>query len=145
MRRRINVMLATLMFAIPVMASTPMNALAAPDISVYTNGPEARWNYLTVIQGSLDINDGIAHINTRAAADGSGVNKMKVTVDLQRISSNGSVKTIKTWTTTKSSFIASLTKDWAVDENYLYQIVITADAYIDGSLVETASHTVEQS
>lgn len=145
MKNKIYKTVAALMLAIPVATSFPSSAIASPNMPVYNVGITPRWSYLNVIQGSLEVKDGTAYINTRASADGTDVNKMKVTVNLQRVSSNGSVKTIKTWTTTKSSFIASLTKEWAVDTSYSYQIVITADAYIDGTLVETASHTVEQS
>ena len=64
----------------------------------------------------------------------------KIDVSLERYS-NGSWSTVKTWTTTESSTIAYIMKEWYVAKGYFYRMRSTGYAIKNGVVLETVYYT----
>ena len=62
---------------------------------------------------------------------------MVVKCELQQY--DGGWKTIKSWEESEDDYVISFEKNYGVYKNYSYQIKLTAKAYKDGSLLESAT------
>ena len=98
----------------------------------------ARWSYLVVISGTMRINSwNQAHIEVSCSADGTSVDSVSATCELQQL--DGSWKTIKTWTESSNGPDLLYEKDYAVYKGYSYRLKITAKAYQGSRQVESVT------
>ncbi|WP_312645078.1 hypothetical protein [Hydrogenoanaerobacterium sp.] len=97
----------------------------------------ARWSTISSIAGDLDIaSSGKASVVGQVTS--FSADELKIGISLQR---NGSE--IKTWSASNVGQIVEATGTYYVTKGYSYKIVITARAYIGGSLMETATKTID--
>ncbi len=90
---------------------------------------------ITKATNNLTLNSGgrlTCYADTRTKYGyGSGV-----TIELQQYT-NGSWKTIKTWTSSSDSNASTIEKDWYVVKGYNYQLKTTHAALDNGDVIET--------
>ncbi len=96
-----------------------------------------RWTYLALIEGAIDISDGIANIYVSCDAPRDGVTKVKAKCELQRYDDSWS--TVKTWTETETGTFVVYEKTYAVYSGYDYRIKVTGYAYNGSTLLESAT------
>lgn len=96
-----------------------------------------RWTYLTLIEGSIDISNGVAEIIVSCDATRDDVTKVKAKCELQKF--DESWETIKTWTETETGTIINYEKTYAVSSNYEYRLKVTGYAYNGSTLLESAT------
>lgn len=100
--------------------------------------PSPRWSYLTMIRGSMKVDDkNIAKILVACNSDAFDTNKIEAKCELQQL--DGSWKTIKTWREENNSNSLMYDKEWAIAKNYSYRLKVTAYTYKDSILLESAT------
>lgn len=100
--------------------------------------PSPRWSYLTMIRGSMKVNDkNIAKILVACDSDAFDTDKIAAKCELQQL--DGSWKTIKTWKEENSGNALLYDKEWAIAKNYSYRLKVTAYAYKDSVLLESVT------
>lgn len=100
--------------------------------------PSPRWSYLTMIRGSMKVDDkNIAKISVACNSDVFDTNKIVAKCELQQL--DGSWKTIKTWKEENNSTCLLYDKEWAIAKNYSYRLKVTAYTYKDSVLLESAT------
>ena len=112
--------------------------LASSMLMAMSTTAYARWDYLVLISGTIDIDSwNNAHIEVVCGADGGDVDKLTATCELQQL--DGSWKTIKTWTESNNNSDLAFEKDYAVYKGYSYRLKITAKAYQGSRQVESVT------
>lgn len=126
--------LVALLFAFCV--NVPVMAVAIEEDS----SVQPRWSYLNYIGGRIDISSsGIASVLATVQASGT-VKKISAVVSLQQQKS-GVWTEIKSWTVTRDTYIANVSKSWPVAHGYNYRIVVTGKAMSGSATLEQASYT----
>lgn len=120
--------------------------LAASSIAAYApvayastvSVPSPRWSYLTMIRGSMKVDDkNIAKISVACNSDAFDTDKIEAKCELQQL--DGSWKTIKTWREENNGTGLLYHKEWAIAKNYSYRLKVTAYTYKDSVLLESAT------
>ena len=100
--------------------------------------PSPRWSYLTMIRGSMKVDDkNIAKISVACDSDAFDTDKIEAKCELQQL--DGSWKTIKTWREENDSSCLLYHKEWAIAKNYSYRLKVTAYTYKNSVLLESAT------
>lgn len=116
-----------------VLAVVLVGMLALPALAVQV---QPRWTESARIGGNFDISaSGTASFKVNTQADGA--NKIVMSVKLQKDTGSG-WKNVKTWSATSNSRAVSKSGSQVVKKGAEYQLVISSDVYVGGSLVETA-------
>lgn len=103
-----------------------------------TDAPTPRWSHLTLMRAYMEVDDyGRAEISVTCGADTLTVNNMVSKCELQQF--DGKWKTIKSWNDSNDDSAIMYTKDYAIAKNYSYRLKITASAYWDSTLLESAT------
>lgn len=112
-------------------------ALAVTAFADSLPGLSPRWSYLGAIDVDISIENNVASINAECSSYDYSINGMKAKCELQQL--NGTWKTIKTWNVSANSATVRFTKKYDVYSGYEYRIKITAYAYADSVLMESAT------
>lgn len=122
--------------AMPGAAITGPTSLPYSNVRV-ANGVTPRWDYLVMMSAGMEIDNNKALITVCCESNYKEVDKMVVKCELQQY--DGGWKTIKSWQETENDWTILFEKTYGVYKNYSYQIKLTAKAYKDGSLLESAT------
>lgn len=104
---------------------------------IIANEGVLRWDDLVSMSAGMQIDENWATITIICEGDYERVDKMVVKCELQQY--DGGWKTIKSWEESEDDYVISFEKNYGVYKNYSYQIKLTAKAYKDGSLLESAT------
>ncbi len=129
-------------FLMPFCAMTlAVSSIAAYAPIAYASAisvPSLRWSYLTMIRGSMKVDDkNIVKISVACDSDAFDTDKIEAKCELQQL--DGSWKTIKTWREENNSSCLLYHKEWAIAKNYSYRLKVTAYTYKDSVLLESAT------
>ena len=120
-------MVLTILFSITALAS---------------NGIAPHWSYLMMMSADMDVTSyNAATVYAEVDSDSRDVDSLKVTIKLQQF--NGGWKDYRTWTETVNDSFAMIEKNAAIPKGYSYQIEVTAKAYKNGKLLESATETFD--
>ena len=98
----------------------------------------ARWDYLVIISGTIDIDSwNNAHIEVMCTSDATTVDSLNVKCELQQL--DGRWDTIETWEESSDGPDLGYEVDYAVYKGYSYRLKITATAYQGSREVETVT------
>lgn len=103
---------------------------------------QPRLSKLTSLNATLDIDASGRATCYSSARDSDRTDSVSLYMELQRSSNGSSWTTVKSWSTTGSSFV-SLTQSWYVNTSgYSYRVVATASVYNSaGTFVESVTAT----
>lgn len=104
------------------------------------DGIAPHWDYIVMMSADMEVNNyNSATVSVEADSDGTDVDEMRITVNLQQF--NGGWHNYKTWNKTVKSSAAMFKKYTAIPKGYSYQIEVTVKAYKNGKFLESATET----
>lgn len=120
------------------LAVSSIVAYAPTAYAAAVSAPSPRWTYLNMIRGSMKVDDkNIAKISVACDSDAFDTDKIVAKCELQQL--DGSWKTIKTWEEENDGSGILYHKERAIAKNYSYRLKVTAYAYKNSVLLESAT------